>query len=179
MPHADIPYNSDFALPCHCNEKKTLSPSNDGNNIYIVPPPMPMDYPPPPFPPYPPYPPFPPPPFPPHPQPEPLPQQSVEAQICKLSRKAAAIKAMIEGFKDKNKDCIWKIGGTSYNFGTYQKVYEENGETVKEDTVYGPTILSILNQELAAIQAKIKELAEEIDDEEVETIGGVEHTVQG
>lgn len=177
--HADIPYNSDFALPCHCNEKKTLSPSNDGNNIYIVPPPMPMDYPPPPFPPYPPYPPFPPPPPPFPPKPEPLPQQSVEAQICKLSRKAAAIKAMIEGFKDKNKDCIWKIGGTSYNFGTYQKVYEENGETVKEDTVYGPTILSILNQELAAIQAKIKELAEEIDDEEVETIGGVEHTVQG
>jgi hypothetical protein len=86
---------------------------------------------------------------------------------------------MIENFKDKNKDCIWKIGGTSYNFGCYLKISEDDGQEVKEDTVYGPTILDILNQELLAIQAKIKELAEEIDDYEVETSGGIEHTVQG
>lgn len=173
--HADIPYNSDFAQAYHCNEEKILKPNECECNgpIYIVPPPMPMDYPPCPYPPH-------------HhhhhhhhdEDEQPLPKTSVEAQICKLSKKAAAIKQMIENFKDKNKDCIWKIGGTSYNFGAYQKITEEDGETVKEDTVYGPTILDILNQELAAIQAKIKELAEEIDDVEVET-SGIEHTVQG
>ena len=176
MPYADVPYNSDFAQVYHCNEEKVLKPNGCECNgpVYIVPPPMPMDYPPCPYP------------FPPHhhhhhhhPDEQPLPKASVEAQICKLSKKAAAIKAMIENFKDKNKDCIWKIGGTSYNFGCYQKIYEDDGQEVKEDTVYGPTILDILNQELLAIQAKIKELAEEIDDDEVETSGGIEHTVQG
>ena len=98
---------------------------------------------------------------------------SIEAQICMLSKRAAAIKAMIDNFKNKNKDAIIRIGGTSYNFGTYQitKKDEEGHETV-EETEYGEVILGILTTELGLIKEKITELANLLEQEEDATTLG-------
>jgi len=52
-------------------------------------------------------------------------KSSVEAQICKLSKKAAAIKKMIENFVEKNKNAIIKIGDASYNFGSYKIISKD------------------------------------------------------
>lgn len=151
--------NSSDNCNCGCNSE-----------VWFVPPPKPYDYPPyPPFPPY--VPPI---------EPIPMKKSSIEAQICKLSRKSATIKKMIENFEEKNKDAIIKIGGTSYNFGAY-KVFskDEQGLPVEEDSVYGERILSILTDELAAIKAKIQELASELDDEEFLTSDTDKTVTQG
>ena len=126
MPIGDLVYNSDLQNPdCGCNSGSnipTIKPLPTGNttcncdnSIWLVPPPpRPLDYPP--YPPFPPY-------VPPVPPIEPK-STSKEAQICKLSKKSATIKKLIENYTEKNKDVIFKIGGVSYNFGTY-KVYSK------------------------------------------------------
>jgi hypothetical protein len=98
---------------------------------------------------------------------------SIEAQICQLSKRAAAIKAMIDNFKNKNKDAIIRIGGTSYNFGPYQAVIEkEDGTKEYVDTVYGEVILGILTTELGLIKEKITELAALLEEEDDATTLG-------
>ena len=90
----------------------------------------------------------------------PLKKSSIEAQICKLSKKAAAIKKMIDNFTNKNKDAIIKIGEASYNFGSYVVIGKDGeGQKTEEDSAYGKKILAILNEELAAIKSKMQELA--------------------
>lgn len=107
-------------------------------------------------------------------------QSSVEAQICKLSKKSSIIKKMIENFENKNKDAIIKIGEVSYNFGSYKIIStDSSGEKTEEDSVYGETILEILTDELAAIKTKMVELTAELDaeDETTTTTSSTEKTV--
>lgn len=92
---------------------------------------------------------------------------SIEVQICKLSRRAAAIKAMIDSFKNKNKDAIIRVGGVSYNFGSYKKIVkDEEGNDVATDSEYGEAILAIFTNELTLIKEKISELAAKLEEEE-------------
>lgn len=182
MPIADIIANSEVALrPRGCgynggsqgdsdsSQSGTNCDCDCGREIWFIPPPRPKDYPP----------------YPPHgypyiPPTEPviIKKKSIEAQICKLSKKAAAIKRMIENFSEKNKDAIIKIGDASYNFGSYKTISkDESGEKVEEDSVYGERILAILTDELAAIKEKLQELAAELDEEDIPTSGGTEKTV--
>ena len=127
---------------------------------------------------YPPYPPYGYPCVPPT-EPTPLDTNSVELQICKLSKKSAAIKKMIENFTEKNKDTIIKIGEASYNFGSYKTITkDEQGQKVEENSIYGETILQMLTDELAAIKEKMKELTEELDKEDdTSTLLSTEKTV--
>lgn len=119
MPFADLIYNSDMAKKCDCH-KPPMPPKAD---CCCPPPPLPPDYPPYPYP-FPPY-------FPPIPEPDvPIKKTSIEAQICKLSKKAAAINRMIVNFEEKNKDAIIRIGDASYNFGSYTVTKEDEDEPV-------------------------------------------------
>lgn len=183
-PIADLVYNSDIAYPgenCGCGSSvPTVNPidskestCNCGNPIWVVPPPPHHHHCHPDFPPYPPYPPYVPP-----IDPVPVKEKSKEAQICKLSKKSATVKKLIENFTEKNKDVIFKIGDASYNFGSYKVISkDEQGQKVEEDSVYGETILSILNDELAAIKEKIQELAAELDDDDVSVSDETDKTV--
>lgn len=95
---------------------------------------------------------------------------STEAQIAKLSKKAATIRKMIHSLVNCNKPIIISVGrGTSYNFGGYL-------DSEQEETEYGKAILDMLESELEAIKDKIKELTEELDVEE-DGAGIVEKTV--
>lgn len=86
-------------------------------------------------------------------------KKSLEAQICELSKKSAAINKMIDNYKEKKKDAIIKIGDASYNFGGY---YDEDDAA----TEYGETILELLTKELAKIKEKIAELAAKLGEED-------------
>ena len=178
MPVGDVVYNSDLSCPHHHHHHKPEPPFPPvPQPAWFVPPPMPLpipvDYPH--FDPY-------------HPCPhhddddkdkeqedkekEEL-KASIEVQICRLSKRAAAIKIMIDNFKNKNKDAIIRIGGTSYNFGCYQNLKEdEEGKPIVEETEYGEVILGILTTELGLIKDKISELAALLEEEEDATTLG-------
>jgi hypothetical protein len=167
---ADLVYNADLAKYPE-NKGNSNSNSTCGPAANEYPYPAPPNYPPYPFYGY---------PYVPPTEPVQLKKSSVEAQICKLSKKAAAIKKMIENFKEKNKDAIIKIGEASYNFGTYYTTSkDEAGQKSEEESVYGELVLSLLTQELAAIKAKMVELTTELDEDDSETEGnsGIESTV--
>lgn len=178
MPIADVLMNADIArypdgkcCPSGKDNQDDNNKCNCGQMWFIPPcPPMPRDYPP--CPPYP-YPCVPP------VEPVPLKKSSIEAQICKLSKKAAAIKKMIDNFTNKNKDAIIKIGEASYNFGSYVVIgKDEEGQKTEEDSAYGKKILEILNEELVAIKSKMQELATQLDEEdETSIISSTEKTV--
>ena len=170
MPIGDILNNAEVAQkPAH---KPHCPPPEP---MWFVPAPgplpIPADYP---Y--YDPYrPPFPPPPPPPHPDDDDDDDDdkdkdelkaSIEMQICKLSKRAAAIKAMIDNFKNKNKDAIIRIGSISYNFGPYYDIKKEGELIIKTETEYGEAIMSILISELSLIKVKITELAEQLENEE-------------
>ena len=147
-----------------------------GVGMYLGPacppfPPMPPDYPYPPYPPCPPPPPFPP--FPPQPEPEPE-KNSKEAQICKLSKKAAMINRMLENLETKKKDVIIKVGDTSFNFGNIDAEIKDWA-----DESYAATVKTILEHQRSLIQAQIKELADELDDDVETTLGGIEGAITG
>ena len=177
MPIGDVVYNADVACPHphphpHPGPKPPFPPMPQP--AWFVPPPMPLpipvDYPS--FDPY-------------HPEPKPDDDDdqddkekdelkaSIEAQICQLSKRAAAIKAMIDNFKNKNKDAILRIGGTSYNFGCYQIIVKKDGEPDEIiETEYGEVILSMLTTELGLIKEKITELAALLEEEDDATTLG-------
>ena len=166
MPVNDLIYASDLA-PLECQ------PECDCEHHHHHPHPCPP--PPPPYPyPYPPYawlvPPPPPAgyPFPPRPDdddgqidPDAKPSK-VEKQICKLSRKAATLRTLIENLQDKNKDCIIKSGVVSYNLGPFK--VKEDEEMVEVEAI--GTIINILKTELEKVKEEIKELSDEIVVEE-------------
>lgn len=178
MPIADVLMNADIAIypdgKCCPSGKDNQDDNNKCNcgHMWFIPPcpPMPGDYPP--------CPPYPCPCVPPV-EPVPLKKSSIEAQICKLSKKAAAIKKMIDNFTNKNKDAIIKIGEASYNFGSYVVIGKDGeGQKTEEDSAYGKKILEILNEELAAIKSKMQELATQLDEEdETSIISSTEKTV--
>lgn len=178
MPIADVLMNADIAMypdgKCCPSGKDNQDDKNKCNcgHMWFIPlcPPMPRDYPP--------CPPYPCPCVPPV-EPVPLKKSSIEAQICKLSKKAAAIKKMIDNFTNKNKDAIIKIGEASYNFGSYVVIGKDGeGQKTEEDSAYGKKILEILNEELAAIKSKMQELATQLDEEdETSIVSSTEKTV--
>ena len=176
MPNVDCVHNSDLAMYGNEGKKKDCH-CNDG--IYWGPtcppfPPMPPDYPCPPFPPpFPPFPPCPPHPFPPEPEPEPK-KNSIEAQICKLSKKCAMINRMLDNLEAKKKDVVIKVGDTSFNFGNIDAEIKD-----WTDGSYAATVKTILEHQRGLIQAEIKELAEQLDDEVENTTGGVEEAITG
>ena len=74
-------------------------------------------------------------------------------------------KEKFEAIKKKNCDAVIKIGSAaSYNFGPYYSNIEE--QTVSE---YGTSIMTMLENELSLIKAKISEVAQELGKEEPET----------
>ena len=179
MAIADLVYPSDLIVPdCGCSNSSSSADSGEStckcdNPIWFVPPPpphcRPHDYPP--YPPFPPY-------IPPVP-PVPVDKKSKEAQICKLSKKSATVKKLLENYVEKNKDVIFKIGGVSYNFGSYKvKLKDDQGEEVTEVSVYGERIRSILEDELHAIKEKIQELAADLDEDDEDSLtDGTDKTV--
>lgn len=168
MPIADLVYNADIArkpeMTCGCNGDNILV-NGDGTATVPtvgypwipVPPPMPMPpcHPCPPWP-YPPYP-VPVPPIDPDVEPK---KGSLEAQICKLSKKAATITKMIQNLEEKKKDVVIKVGETSYNFGNIDLEIQN-----WDDGSYAATVKKILEFELNVIKTKIAELAAEIGEE--------------
>ena len=176
MPNVDKPQNSDMYLYPDYSKKECKCKDNGMYWGPVCPPfpPMPPDYPYPPFPPFPPFPPVPPvPPCPPEPEPEPG-KNSKEAQICKLSKKAAMINRMLENLETKKKDVIIKVGDTSFNFGNI-----DTEVTDWADGSYAATVKTILEHQRGLIQAEIKKLADELDDEVEQTAGGTETLVTG
>lgn len=173
MPQIDCVHNSDLAI--YGQNGQQVPPVNPNPSGLVYGPACPC----PPFPPPPPYYPLPPcpvPPLPPAPQPEPEPEpkkNSIEGQICKLSKKAAVINRMIDNLNNKKKDVIIKIGDASYNFGNI-----DTEITGWADGSYAATILPILQDQLSRIQAEIKKLADELDDTE-EAVAGVETAITG
>lgn len=171
MPNIDCVHNSDLAM--YGNEAKKKGCDCGGVGMYLGPacppfPPMPPDYPYPPIPPC-------PPPFPPQPEPEPEPKKdSKEAQICKLSKKSAMINRMLNFLLEKKKDVIIKVGDTSFNFGNIDAEIKDWA-----DGSYAATVQTILEHQRGLIQAQIKELADQLDDEVENNNGGVEEAITG
>ena len=181
MPQSDLIYNADIArkpdlytgddrMNCGCEIVNNGNGTNAGLPVEVGYPWIPV----PPVPPPMPWPPIPPQPYPPYPVPVPPidpddePKKgSVEAQICKLSKKASAITKMIENLEEKKKDVVIKVGEVSYNFGNID--LEIQGW---DDGSYAATVKKILDFELAAIKAKIAELAAEIGDEATSNTDG-------
>lgn len=162
MPYADILENGDIARKpdrgennmadinkCNCGCQNTTTTPDNG---YACPP----------FWPWPPRPDCPPPP-PPYPGEWPGPvcptKSSVEAQIAKLAKKSATIRAMIDALKNKNKPILISIGGKQYNFGCYL-------DAEQSATDYGTTIETMLEKELEAIKTKLTELTEKLNVED-------------
>lgn len=160
MPNVDVVHNADLAnlIPsqkdCSCHREGYYW----GPPIPPLPPippvPPPPDYPFPPFPPYP-Y-----PPCPSTPDDSDVKKNSLEGQICKLSKKAATINKMIDNLDNKKKDIIIKVGDVSFNFGNVDAEIED-----WEDGNYADTVRKILVHQRAAIQTEIKKLADELDGE--------------
>ena len=103
-------------------------------------------------------------------------KSSTEGQICKLSKKAAALNRLLANMNEKKKDVIIKIGDTSFNFGNVDAEYsgwDEDGEKS-----YAATVKKIIEHQRGLIMAKIKELADTLDDE-AEGATGVEDAVTG
>lgn len=174
MPNIDKPQNSDMYMypdysQCGAGNQNgmTWGPPVPPPPFPPVPPCPPPGYP---FPPY--WPPFPP--FDPDDDPD-TKQDSKEAQICKLSRKAAALNRMLTNLDTKKKDVIIKVGDTSFNFGNIDASYE--GWT---DGSYAATVKTIIEHQRGLIQEEIKTLAEELDDS-VQSNGtpGVETAITG
>lgn len=166
MPIADLVYNSD------------LTDYGDGKKGHPHPHPPYPPCPPPPPPPHPeppyPYPPVaylvpPPPPWYPRPdddddKPDVGPSvkpNATEKQICKLSRKAAAVRALIENIEDKNKPVIIKSSAVSYNMGSFKTKDPEDPSIIIENENID-TIINILKAELEKIKEEIKELSDEL-----------------
>jgi hypothetical protein len=177
MAIADLVYPSDLNGYYCCPPTKKASTSTDSTasstttNCNCQPPEYPYPYPPFGYP----YPPVP-------PQSEiKIKKNSVESQICKLSKKSAVIKKMIEDFEDKNKDAILKIGASTYNFGSFSVItVEDDGSKSEDESVYGETILTdLLKKELEAIKTKLVELTSELEDEvgESTTVETTEKTI--
>lgn len=175
MPIASLVYPADLAFinypkrgenemsnDCNCTPIKNCEckPEQYGEvGFPFIPVPGPAPFPVPVWPPMPPHP-YPPYPIPPvDPDVEPA-KGSVEAQICKLSKKASTISKMLENLEEKKKDVIIKVGEVSYNFGNIDLEIQD-----WDDGSYAATVKKILDFELAAIKAKIAELAGEIGDE--------------
>lgn len=119
-------------------------------------------------------------PYPPYPQPVPTPdvdpeKSSVSQQICKLSRKASVITAMLDGIDNKKKDVFISVAGATYNFGNIDLDLGEGWP----DGSYAATVKTILNYELGLIKTKIAELAQEIGEEASDISGVIETTVGG
>ena len=172
---ADIAYRPDFiprgenmnTKDCGCGITKECDCKPEaGYGCIPVPPPVypwPDPYwPPRPCPPHP----YPPMPRPDDPDVEPE-KGSVEAQICKLSRKASTISKMLENLEEKKKDVVIKVGEVSYNFGNIDLEIQ-----YWDDGSYAATVKKILDFELAVIKAKIAELAGEIGDEATSSTDG-------
>lgn len=179
MAIADLVYNADIArkpdlykgddrMSCGCEIVNNGSGTGTGLPVEVGYPwiPVPPCPPPMPWPPCPPYPPCPTPVPPIDPDEEPK-KGSVEAQICKLSKKASAITKMIENLEEKKKDVVIKVGEVSYNFGNIDLEIQN-----WEDGSYAATVKKILDFELSAIKAKIAELAAEIGDEATSNTDG-------
>ena len=160
MPNADNIYNSDICCypeynkkeDCHCHDGMYWGPPVPPPPPPYIPPvpPMPPDYP------------YPPRPIPPCPCPcpdEDVKKNSIEGQICKLSKKASTINKMLKNLEDRKKDVFIKIGEVSYNFGNIDAEVAD-----WDDGNYAGTVKRILENERSVIQAEIKTLADELDD---------------
>lgn len=93
-------------------------------------------------------------------------KNSTEAQICKLSKKAAALNRLLANMAEKKKDVIIKIGDTSFNFGNVDAEFtgwDEDGEKS-----YAATVKRIIEHQRGLVMAEIKELADTLDDEAAE-----------
>lgn len=165
MAIADLVYPSDLAqYGCNCGNSKDDSSKDKGcdcNNInYIIPPPPPaIDVCRFPYPPYP-Y---------PYPYPAPIPpdtikQNPTEKQICKLSKKAAAVRQLIENLEDKNKPLIVKSSAASYNLGVL-KTTDPDDATIEIENEHIQSVIDILKAELETIKEKIKELSDKLVDD--------------
>lgn len=165
MPVSDLIYNSDLMTPkngCGCGPDSGDKKDCDCNpTAYILPPPPPAidvcryPYPPMPWPwPYP----VPPCPPGPEPGPDPVEPNATEKAICKLSRKAATVRQLIENLEDKNKALIIKSGAASYQLGVLKTTVDE--EEITNENVQ--TIIEILKGELEKIKEEIKELSDKL-----------------
>lgn len=113
------------------------------------------------------------------PEPEPeieVKKSSTEGQICKLSKKAAALNRLLANMTDKKKDVIIKIGDTSFNFGNIDAEFA--GWVEGDDKSYAATVKKIIEHQRALVMAEIKELADALDDEAEET-SNVEGAITG
>ena len=85
------------------------------------------------------------------------------------------INRMLENLETKTKDVIIKVGDTSFNFGNIDAEIKD-----WTDGSYAATVKTILEHQRSLIQAQIKELADELDDDAVETTpGGIEEAITG
>lgn len=158
MPIGDLVYNSDLVNPCGCiNAADTNGGATE--KIYVVMPPPPTKFPLYPYPPE-------------YPNPYDkdvdlgtvAKQSDVEKQICKLSKKASTLRALINSIEEKNKSVIVKSATYSYNLGEYKTPDADDPEVMNEDENIG-SILEILKAELELVKSKIKDLSDQITTE--------------
>ncbi len=166
MPIGDLIYNADLAhlYGCTCGNSTSGTTSTDADKTcncntvnYLMPPPPPAidvcRYP------YPPY---------PYPYPAPVPpeadsikQNATEKAICKLSKKAAAIRQLIENLETKNKPLIVKSGAASFNLGAF-KTPDPEDATLEIENENIQSVIDILKVELEKIKEEIKELSDKL-----------------
>lgn len=162
MPIADLVYSADIARRPECVGKPNGGNNDNSNNncgchegsypyppfAWLVPPPPPAGYP-----------------CPPdncgeH---ESIRQNATEKSICKLSKKAAALRSLIENISEKNKPVIIKSAAVSYNLGCFRTKDPDDeglGLDIEDENI--DTIINILKAKLEEIKEEIKELSDEL-----------------
>lgn len=168
MPILDLVYNADLAHApdgCGCGSSSTTSTTstdankcncNNGAIAYFIPPPY-VDVTKYPYPPIPYCPPAP-------PEELAVRQSATEKTICKLSKKASAIRQLIENLEEKNKPLIVKSGAASYNLGSYKTTDPDDPDTTIEDE-HIESVIDILKAELETIKEEIKEASDKLTDD--------------
>lgn len=165
MACGDLVYNSDLAnypYVCSCNNSSDSTNGTDKEveKIYVMMPPPPSKFPLYPIP------------YPPYPTPHScdcddkdnaVKQSQTEKSICKLSKKAATLRTLIENISEKNKPVIVKSGATSYSLGEFKTVDSTDPDIINEDESI-ESIIEILKAKLAEIKEEIKTLSDELTD---------------
>lgn len=164
MPINDLIYNADLVNYPHICTCGTSTDSSNGvtketEKIYVMMPPPPSKFPLYPIP------------YPPYPAPDcdcddkdnAVKQSEVEKKICRLSKKAATLRTLIENISEKNKPVIVKSGATSYSLGEFKTVDSTDPDITNEDESI-ESIIEILKAKLAEIKEEIKTLSDELTD---------------
>lgn len=153
-------YNYPHVCTCGTSTDSSNGTTKETEKIYVMMPPPPSKFPLYPIP------------YPPYPDPHScdcedknnvIKQSQTEKSICRLSKKAATLRTLIENISEKNKPVIIRSSATSYSLGEFKTVDSTDPDITNEDESI-ESIIEILKAKLTEIKEEIKTLSDELTD---------------